>query len=913
MCGKNDKSRKWKEGTMMNCVEMLKQFVKDREIENTKINLVEKRILEFVKVNEDKANNIYDENVLAAVIIDSFKLNAENLKLLSDFAIKCGLQIGRRHKKILLRYLNYRKAVDRENFYLELAIENAGKDVSALQGKVNEVTLIDNETAFQTFLKLWYSAVEENDEKKQCDYLFAIYSRLHAYYNENEMSLEELYEYNREFIGDDLGESSIKELEEYCKGSLDNKSYYDKYVLLLRRELQNQSLRQSLEFPMNQEFFEQGIFNQKLIRDRGGDLHYLLTEEYDAVYLRLNQDVFNTFKNAKAFYNYVLDALQQIYRILINNKVVSIEIDNIYDGNRNIKWLLYAYIGVYAERFIKSNEKRKYYSPDKICFEMFKAYGVTYREEDKPHLECLIRQYYKGEIKSIEEICSLTNSDMDTEALLKYLDEWKYVYYGFSYNDCYVIKCDKDSHQQYMNNVVNDNKLLYVFYKYRMDERKTPCPVCNGLDVSGNSYSEIGHRSWECKNVICKSRSKSNRGKRYSFKTNYMQFGSENTDEETVISKEMISKWRKDIAIVSSDKEIYSMFLKYFSFPEEKVLFINCNHDELGDVKKEGRNIQEVSLLFDDKIYCVNAKQYVFDDLLFDKYFLEGTYLSRFIREKKSPEVEVKRSDIKDDLDSIIFNGDSYEVLQHLEKGSVAAAVTSPPYFNAREYSQWENMYLYLYDMYNIAREINKVLDDEGVYLYNIGDINGNEMTIAKSNMGNKRLLLGAYSILIFEAAGFELVDNYIWNKGEPQSKRSTNDGNFTPHYQKPVNCYEHMFIFKKRGETIHVNENAVPINWRNFVVDFTPVYKINSKGENTLGHTAPYPEEIPDFVAKVFGKKGKAILDPFLGSGTSIIAAAKNGYVGYGIEFSSEYAELAKKRFETELCVKKIQLEQWL
>lgn len=892
----------------MNCVEMLKQFVKDREIQNTKINLVEKRILEFVKANDDKANNIYDENVLAAVIIDSFKLNAENLKTLSDFAIKCGLQIGRRHKKILLRYLNYRKEVDREKFYIELAIENAGKDVLELQDKVNEVALIDNATAFQSFLKLWNLAVEENDEKKQCDYLFAIYSRLHAYYNETEMSLEELYEYNMEFIGDDLGEASIKELEEYCKGNLGDKSYYDKYILLLRRELQVQSLQQRLEFPMNQEYFEESISAQKLISDRGGDLHYLLTEDYDAVYLRLNQDVFDTFIDAKAFYNYVLDTLQQIYRILINNKVVSIEIDNIYDGDRNIKWLLYAYIGVYAERFIKSNEKRKYYSPEKICFEMFKAYGVTYRNEDKPQLEQLIRQYYKGTIETVEEIYGLTNSDMDIEAFLRYLDEWKYVYYGFSYNDCYVIRCDKDSHQQYMNNVENDNKLLYVFYKYRMDERKTPCPVCNGLDVSGNSYSEIGHRSWECKNVICKSRSKSNRGKRYSFKTNYMQFGSENTDEETIISKEMIAKWRKDIAFVSSDKEIYSMFLKYFSFPEEKVLFINCSHDELGNIKEEGRNIQEISLLFDEKIYCISGKPYILDNSLFDKYFLEGTYLSRFIREKKFSEVGARCSDVEE-LDAIIFNGDSYEVLQRIEEGSVAAAVTSPPYFNAREYSQWENMYLYLYDMYNIARKIKNVLDDDGIYLYNIGDINGNEMTIAKSNMGNKRLLLGAYSILIFEAAGFELVDNYIWNKGEPQSKRSTNDGNFTPHYQKPVNCYEHMFIFKKRGEKIHFNEETVPVNWKNFVVDFTPVYKINSKGENTLGHTAPYPEDIPDFVAKAFGKKGKAILDPFLGSGTSIIAAVKNGYKGYGIEFSKEYAELARKRFNEEMRGKVVKI----
>jgi DNA modification methylase len=248
-------------------------------------------------------------------------------------------------------------------------------------------------------------------------------------------------------------------------------------------------------------------------------------------------------------------------------------------------------------------------------------------------------------------------------------------------------------------------------------------------------------------------------------------------------------------------------------------------------------------------------------------------------------------------------------VLSNLEPGCIAAAVTSPPYFNAREYSQWENMYLYYIDMYNIAKNTLRTLDKAGIFLYNIGDVNGNEMTIAKSNMGTKRLLLGAYSILAFEKAGYELVDNYIWNKGEPQSKRSTNDGNFTPHYQKPVNCYEHMFIFKRKGDELVVNEQEIPEGWKNFVVDFMPVFKINSKGENTVGHTAPYPEDIPQFAAKAFGKPGKYIMDPFLGSGTSIVSAVKCGYKGIGIEFSKEYAELAKRRFEEDVPGKTIQL----
>ena len=117
------------------------------------------------------------------------------------------------------------------------------------------------------------------------------------------------------------------------------------------------------------------------------------------------------------------------------------------------------------------------------------------------------------------------------------------------------------------------------------------------------------------------------------------------------------------------------------------------------------------------------------------------------------------------------------------------------------------------------------------------------------------------------------------------------------------------MFIFKRRGDDLNINEHNIPDGWNNYVVDFMPVYKINSKGENTVGHTAPYPENIPNFASCVFGKKGKFILDPFLGSGTSIVSAVRNGYVGIGIECSHEYAELAKSRFEEDLPGKTVEL----
>ena len=747
------------------------------------------------------------------------------------------------------------------------------------------------------------------------DYLFGLYSKLHARYNKNEMSNLELLNYNLPFIKGDLSESSIEELKCYCVSNSNSDGFYDKYIELLRKELQEMSIRGELEDSMNQDAVDLSILGKEYLQDRKGDLHYLITEEYDAIYLCISQKVYEQFNNLKEFYNYVLDAIQQCYRALINNKVFAVEIDNIYIEGRNIKWLLYAYIGVYAERFIKTEEKRKFYSASKICKEMLNSYGITYDIDQEKQLDkCLKIIYSSKKEQQVEqaklELAAILKYDHKLINLDSFLEEWKYVYYGFSFNDCLVLRGIKDTHPQYSELVKNDNKILYIFYKYRMDERKIPCPVCKGLNISGNSYPEIGHRSWECKNVICKSRSKSNRGKRYSFKTNYMQFGAQNLEYDNIIEKEIISKWRKDIVDINSDKDIYTMFIKYFSFQEENVLFINAKQDFVSELHNLGRKLSNITLCSDEKADSLTSPLIHISRNKFDEYFEEGAYLDRFFRDKQISQINHSISEeFMQEYDSYIVNGDSFEVLSKIQQGSVAAAVTSPPYFNAREYSQWENMYLYFTDMYNIAKNTLNVLDDSGIFLYNIGDINGNEMTIAKSNMGNKRLLLGAYSILAFEKAGYELVDNYIWNKGEPQSKRSTNDGNFTPHYQKPVNCYEHIFIFKRKGDKLNVNDDLLPDNWKNYVVDFMPVFKINSKGENTIGHTAPYPEDIPQFASKTFGKKNKLILDPFLGSGTSIISAVKCGYKGLGIECLKDYAELAKNRFEEELPDKKVQL----
>lgn len=898
----------------MNSKELLKEFISKNGINETSMSYVEERINKFYEIYEDINDIDYDEEVFSQIITDLFYLNSENLKMISDYVIKKNITIGRRHKHIAMKYLNYRQEED-----LKIFIDTLGRDNKTWSLEI-ETELIQfikslkcdfSEEANKLFVEFWTIAEENNDVGKLSDYLFGIFSRVYKYYARNSMNLNELYNYNKKYIGSDLTQDSIKHLENMCSNTIDIDNeevvltFYEEYIKLLNKELREQSLLGQLEPVMNQIRCDDDMLKESYIYDRGTDLALVPTESFNSVYLTLNQEVFDKFADINGFYDYVLNAIIQSYRILENNKVLGIQIDNIYSDNRNIKWDLYAHLGVFAERFIKTKEYRNFFKPETLCIDMMSKSGIAIREGYSIiDLEKDLKQYYKGKkgVK-IDSVYEFVVTDLNLEEFKEYVDQWQYTYYGFSFNDCLVIKgIDEDTHERELPFIKNNNCLLMIFYKYRMDERKIPCPVCGGLRVVGNSYPEVGHRSWECKNIICPKRSKSNRGKRYSFKSNYMQIEAANPKPENLIEKQFLLNWRKDIVSVDSADKIYEMFIRYFSFCSESILFINTGKSCIDIAKFYKRNPILISINGTEKnVYISPLDEIELENNLYRKYFIEGEYIKRFVVNKETLKNENLANSIKtllNDNSQIKFiNGDSFTVLNNVEPGTISSAVTSPPYYNAREYSQWPNLYLYLIDMYNIIKSTKVALKTGGVFLYNIGDINGNENTIAMSNMGNKRMLLGAYSILIFKAAGYELVENIIWDKGEPQSKRNTNDGNFTPHYQKPINSYEHMFIFKKREDKVTINENTKNQTWNENVVQFPPVIKINSNGVNILGHTAPFPKDIPNFVANMFNiEKTDIILDPFSGSGTTAITAADNGYIGLGIELSKEYMELSIK-----------------
>src|SRR5690606_33006292 len=148
-----------------------------------------------------------------------------------------------------------------------------------------------------------------------------------------------------------------------------------------------------------------------------------------------------------------------------------------------------------------------------------------------------------------------------------------------------------------------------------------------------------------------------------------------------------------------------------------------------------------------------------------------------------------------------------------------------------------------------------------------------------------KRMILSAYCVELFERAGFTCVGNVIWDKGDIEGKRGFNGGNFSPYYQSPFNCWEHIIVFQKPGAAGNLTDSLPSI------LRAKPVMKM-VRGEKRHGHSAPFPEALPRLLLDRL-PKGATVLDPYGGSMTTGVAAIRSGHKAVCIEQSSEYFDL--------------------
>ncbi|TXT64484.1 MAG: Methyltransferase [Promethearchaeota archaeon] len=264
--------------------------------------------------------------------------------------------------------------------------------------------------------------------------------------------------------------------------------------------------------------------------------------------------------------------------------------------------------------------------------------------------------------------------------------------------------------------------------------------------------------------------------------------------------------------------------------------------------------------------------------------FYNSNLYKEMIRPQKVQFVDNSNEISKDVLNRIIL-GNS-EDMKEIPNNSVHLMITSPPYNVSKEYDDDLTLTEYLTMLKNVFQETWRVL------------VPGGRVAINIANIGRKPYIpLHAYIIEIMHSIGFHMRGEIIWNKGA-SAGISCAWGSFASASNPCIrDVHEYILVFSKLTNKLEKGEKKTSITNEDFVKCSKSVWQFSAASAKRVGHPAPFPEELPKRLIEFYSYIGDVILDPFVGSGTTAIAAyqLKRNYIGYDI--AEEYVKLANKR----------------
>lgn len=242
-----------------------------------------------------------------------------------------------------------------------------------------------------------------------------------------------------------------------------------------------------------------------------------------------------------------------------------------------------------------------------------------------------------------------------------------------------------------------------------------------------------------------------------------------------------------------------------------------------------------------------------------------------------------------------IILGDS-RTMPEVEDGAIDLVVTSPPYWHIKDYGvpgqigYGQSLHEYLKDLYHTWRECFRVLREGARLCINIGD----QFARASVYGRYKVIPLHAEFINQCEQIGFDFMGAIIWQK--KTTMNPSGGAVVMGSYPFPPNGiveidYEFIHIFKKPGKSKKVSKETKAASqltkeeWKEY---FAGHWYFG--GTRQVGHEAMFPEELPRRLIRMFTFKEDVVLDPFLGSGTTIKVALEQGRHAVGYEINEKF-----------------------
>jgi len=228
----------------------------------------------------------------------------------------------------------------------------------------------------------------------------------------------------------------------------------------------------------------------------------------------------------------------------------------------------------------------------------------------------------------------------------------------------------------------------------------------------------------------------------------------------------------------------------------------------------------------------------------------------------------------------------SSEKMDDLPDASVHLMVTSPPYNVGKDYDDDFSLDEYLAFLRRVWAEVYRAL------------VPGGRACVNVANLGRKPYIpLHSFIIEQWLALGALMRGEIIWNKAA-SSAGSTAWGSWTSAANPTLrDVHEYILVFSKGRFRRPAKGRKSTITREEFLELTKSVWTFPAESARKVGHPAPFPVELPRRLIQLYTFAGDVVLDPFVGSGQTAIAALQAGrhYVGY--EISEEYAALATRR----------------
>jgi DNA modification methylase len=268
-------------------------------------------------------------------------------------------------------------------------------------------------------------------------------------------------------------------------------------------------------------------------------------------------------------------------------------------------------------------------------------------------------------------------------------------------------------------------------------------------------------------------------------------------------------------------------------------------------------------------------------------------------------EYSSKHSESPDYLKNCIANGDVIKLLKKVENESVHLTFTSPPYYNARDYSIYNSYNSYLKFLWTAFKEVHRITKEGRFFILNTSPI-----IIPRTGRKYSSIRYPIPFDIHHEMIkmGWEYVDDIIWLKPEPSAKNRVAGFNM---HRKPLaykpNCVtETLMVYRKKSNKLidwifkQYPEEIIKTSKIKDGYETSNVWKIDPTSNKN--HSAVFPIKLCDRVINYYSFEGDLVFDPFAGSGSVGISAIKNKRNFFLTEIDKEYFKLLKQKFNSDL-----------